>query len=139
MPLPGKKLYSILFIACAAGYIWLGLNISQGHHEENIAVEVCLIKHTTNIPCPSCGSTRTILALLHGNIMDSLYWNPLGLIVLLIMLIIPLFMTYDFVCKKELLLKMYYKTEATFRKRKYAVPAIVLILLNWIWNISKGL
>lgn len=128
-----------MFTACAAGYIWLGLNLSQQHPEKGMAVGFCLIKHATGIPCPSCGSTRTILALLHGNFMDSLYWNPLGLIVVLIMLIIPLFMTVDLVYKKEFLLKMYYKTEATFRNRKVAVPAIVLILLNWIWNISKGL
>jgi hypothetical protein len=139
MPKSGRKLYIILITACAAGYIWLGFNLTLHSGESGLTAEVCLIKHTTNIPCPSCGSTRSILALLHGDFMDSLFWNPLGLIVMLIMVIVPVLIIHDLLFRKDVLPKLYAKTEATFRKRKFAIPALVLILINWIWNIFKGL
>ena len=31
------------------------------------------------------------------------------------------------------------KIEETLSKKRVAIPAIMVILLNWIWNIYKGL
>ncbi len=37
----------------------------------------CLFREVTGIPCPSCGATRGILALMDGRVVDGLTYNPL--------------------------------------------------------------
>lgn len=131
-----SKLYAILLIACTAGYIWLWLNLAN---DNGNVVGGCLIKHATNIPCPSCGTTRAILLLLQGRFLDSLYINPFGLMVLMIMFFVPLWIAFDELTKKETLYRFYYKTESVLQRPEYAVPGIVLVVVNWGWNIIKGL
>ena len=70
MLLDRNKLYSILLIACVVGYIWLYYSITS-NVTKNKSVEVCLIKHATNIPCPSCGSTRSMISLTKGNFVEA--------------------------------------------------------------------
>ena len=38
----------------------------------------CLLNTVTGIPCPSCGLTRSGLALGHGDIIDAFRFHPLG-------------------------------------------------------------
>lgn len=136
MLLNRDKLYSILLIACVAGYIWLYYSITSTV-TENKSVEVCLIKHATNIPCPSCGSTRSMISLTKGNFVEALYLNPLGYLVALIMLIAPIWIIVDIILRNDSLFVCYQKIESHLKKPKYAVPLILLIIINWIWNISK--
>lgn len=35
----------------------------------------------TGLPDPGCGMTRSLVALAHGDLMDSLYFHPLGIMV----------------------------------------------------------
>lgn len=135
-----NRLYLLLAVSCVAGYVWLFLNYADTHSGEKASsVNVCIIKHVTNVPCPSCGSTRSVLALLHGHISEALYWNPIGLILALIMIIIPVWLTIDVSIGKETLLNVYKRAEVLLKQRTVAVPATLLIILNWIWNIYKGL
>ncbi len=133
-----NKLYIILLIACTAGYIWLYFGLT-GINPGAENMEVCLIKHTTNMPCPSCGSTRSVMAITQGNISEALYLNPLGLIISLIMVITPVWLSLDVLGKKDSLFRFYQKVELSLKKPKLALPLVALILLNWGWNIFKGL
>ncbi len=138
MSLSRSKLYSILLVSCLAGYVWLYIAITVNLTEKK-SVEVCLMKHATNIPCPSCGSTRSVVSLIHGEFIDALLINPLGYIVATIMLMMPIWILIDLVYKKETLYKLYQKMEVYLKKPQFAIPLIVLIIINWIWNITKGL
>lgn len=133
-----NTLYTILFTACIAGYIWLYFAISTNKTEIN-SVEVCFIKRLTNIPCPSCGSTRSVLAMLHGDFMKSLFINPFGFVIAFIMLATPLWMIIDLLNKRKTLFDFYHKIELNLKKPLYAIPLIFLVMMNWIWNITKGL
>jgi hypothetical protein len=139
MPIQRNKLYIILTIACAAGYIWLFAGFSAHYFEQNNPAEVCLFKHATNVPCPSCGSSRSVATLMHGDVLGSLYLNPFGIIIALIMLTAPFWIAYDLITGKSTLLHFYHRTEKWLRKPGIAIPLIALVLINWIWNISKGL
>lgn len=130
MSLHRNKLYLLLLVACAAGYIWL--------YYGNPA-PVCLIKHTTNIPCPSCGSTRSIVSILQGDFWEALNMNPFGFVIAFIMVLAPFWILFDLFTKKETLLNGYKKIESCLKKPAYAIPLIMLVLMNWIWNITKGL
>jgi hypothetical protein len=51
-------------LACA--WLWLGL-----------PTPVCTFRAITGVPCLTCGGTRTLNSLLHGNYEAALAWNPL--------------------------------------------------------------
>lgn len=136
MALNRNKLYTILFIACVAGYIWLSFSFINGTGNKSFGL--CFIKHTTNIPCPSCGSTRSVISLSHGNFSEAFMLNPLGYVVALIMLVCPLWIAIDIATKKKTLFEFYRKVEIKLRRPGYAIPLIMLLVFNWIWNIIKG-
>lgn len=138
MTLNRDRLYLIMFIACIAGNIWLYYNITQ-NYVENKSLGVCLIKRFTNIPCPSCGSTRSIISLIKGNIVEALTINPFGLIVASIMFIAPFWIVIDIATRSNTLFNFYLKVEMHLKTPKFAIPLILLVIANWIWNISKGL
>lgn len=130
-----NKIYFILLMACLAGYIWIALSLN--HSSPNSSV--CLLKNVTGVPCPSCGSTRSVLSIIHGSPLEALYWNPLGFIVASILIITPLWIVFDIRTRRNSLSHFYAKAEAFFQRKSVYVPALLLLTLNWIWNITKGL
>jgi len=138
MPIQKYKIYTLIFTACMAGYIWLYILLSIKQTEVN-NINVCFIKRMTDIPCPSCGSSRSILYLINGEFLQSVLTNPLGLIIITIMIASPLWILFDLATKKESLYYIYSQIEIQLRKKEYAIPCILLVILNWIWNIKKGL
>jgi hypothetical protein len=134
MKLTRKKFLFFLLISCLAGYIWLFISFITNKIDQ---VGVCMFKHVTSIPCPSCGSTRSVLSLLQGNLMAAIYWNPIGLILLTILIIAPFWILFDFISKRDTLFIFYQKAEKVISKKYIAIPAILLIITNWIWNIYK--
>ena len=138
MSLSKSKLYTLLFISCIAGYNWLYFGITS-NLIKNKSVEVCPIKLATNIPCPSCGSTRSVISLANGKFIDALRINPLGYVIAIIMVLIPFWILIDIVSKKKTLFEFYQKMEMYLKKPQFAIPLIVLLIINWIWNIKKGL
>lgn len=130
------KLYLLLIVACLSGFLYFiySINYSESSH-----FKVCIIKNLTGYPCPSCGTTRAIQLLFHGKIVDSLKMNPFGIIVAMLMIIAPLWIVLDLIFKKETFYSNYKKAETIVRIRWVAIFLIVLVILNWIWNIKKGL
>ena len=134
-----NKLYFFLLIACIAGYTWVIYNYHSGSDGYKEGINTCIIKQVTTIPCPSCGTTRSIISLVNGNFLESLYWNPLGIILVMIMVISPIWILIDFIFKKKSLYTTYRKTEKVIQNKYIAIVLIILILANWVWNIQKGL
>jgi len=134
-----NKLYFILTLTCIAGYVWLAIAFQFSSASKSDEMGVCLIKQVIHIPCPSCGSTRSILSLLKGDLSASLKWNPIGLILIVIMIISPIWILFDLVKQKDTLLRFYHQAELFLRRTWVAIPAVLLVLVNWIWNIHKGL
>jgi hypothetical protein len=138
MKLDRNKLYSLLCIACLAGYIWLYFSITKNITETK-SVEVCIIKQLTNIPCPSCGATRSVILLTKGDFIGAFNFNPIGYLVAMIMLITPIWIVVDIIKSTKTLFDFYLKIETYLKKPKIAIPLILLVIINWIWNITKGL
>lgn len=138
MTLNRNKLYLILLIACLAGYIWLYFSLTKNITESK-SFEVCLIKYVTNIPCPSCGSSRSIISLTKGDFIGALNFNPIGYLVAIIMLIAPIWIIADTIKRTNTLFDFYLKIETYLKKPKIAITLILLVIINWIWNITKGL
>ena len=134
-----NKLYLFLLFACFVGYSWLLFSLQHEHKIQSQEFTVCLFKKVTTVPCPSCGTTRSVMQLSHGNFLSAILINPFGIIVGLIMIIAPVWIGYDFIQKKETFYIAYLKIETILRKRKVAIVLIVLVIANWIWNIKKNL
>ncbi len=131
-----NKLYSILLIASIVGFAYLFYKIK---FSESAHVTFCVIKNVTGYACPSCGTTRAVQLFLQGNFGASLQMNPFGIIVAILMVIAPVWILFDVIAKKDTFYFWYKKTEEIIRTKWIAIPLIILVLLNWIWNIYKGL
>ncbi len=134
-----NKLYLLLLFTCSLGWIWIYYNFAYNIGNYSTDINTCIIKQATGVPCPSCGTTRSIVSFLSGSIKDGLYSNPLGLIVLIIIMVSPVWVVFDFLFKKKSLYIFYGKVEMFFRIKLVAIIAIILVIANWIWNIQKGL
>ena len=55
------------------------------------------------------------------------------------MFLTPIWIAFDIAAKKKTLFKFYKKIERYLQKPRYAIPLLLLIIINWIWNITKGL
>lgn len=133
-----NKLYVFMSAACAAGYIWLIINYHRSV-SNSMETGVCLFKKLTGIPCPSCGSTRSVLSILNGDFAGALLWNPFGIIIMSILVLAPIWIIYDILLRKDSLFRFYNRTELILKQKRVAIPLILLVILNWIWNIYKGL
>jgi hypothetical protein len=75
-----------------------------------------MLKNITGSPCPSCGTTRAIQLLLNN-----------------------IWIVFDLLFKKESFYKYYQKAECIIRSKWVAILLIILVIVNWIWNIKKEL
>ena len=129
-----NKLYSLLLIACSAGFIYL---LYQLYYPESNTYSVCIIKNISGFPCPSCGATRAVQLLFKGDFVGSILMNPFGIIISAILILLPFWIVIDLILKKETFYTFYNKMECLLKQKKIAIPLIILVLLNWIWNINK--
>ena len=138
MPLNRNRFYLFTSLACTVGYSWLILVSRLKPEEVGERYDVCLVRHFLHFPCPSCGSTRSVLALMQGDLTGGLFWNPLGIVIFLALLVAPLWIGIDLMLKKDTFYRFFRLFEETLRGKWVAIPAIVLLLLNWVWNVVKG-
>jgi hypothetical protein len=131
-----NKLYLIVLIACFSGFLYL---FYTGHYSKNGQLSVCIIKNVTGFPCPSCGTTRAIQSIYKGDLIQSLLFNPFGIIVSFAMVFLPFWIVFDLTTKRKSFYVAYYKMESVLKQKKIAIPLIILVVLNWIWNLYKEL
>jgi hypothetical protein len=130
-----NTLYLVLSGACIAGYIWLYFQDQISRQGKTFGV--CMIKHVTDVPCPSCGSTRAVLALVDGDLTGSIMMNPFGILLAFIMVVCPLWLVIDIFSSGNSLWRTYNQIESFFRQRWVAIASVGLVMMNWIWNIYK--
>jgi hypothetical protein len=133
------KLYALVASGVLVGYVYLLYYAISPSRSLYSGPTVCLIKNVTGFPCPSCGSTRTMISFIHGDYAGALYWNPIGLILLLAMVVLPFWILLDVVKKKNSFFTFYQKFELFIKQKPVVLVGVILILTNWIWNINKGL
>ena len=59
--------------------VWSALGIAAILLSRHLGrpVQLCLIRRTTHVPCPTCGLTRGVLCLLRGEPIRGWLYNPL--------------------------------------------------------------
>jgi hypothetical protein len=132
-----NKLYFFVFILSGIGYTWLFYNIY--FNKLNSGFSVCVLKSTTGLPCPSCGSTRSLGNIIDSNFYSAFHINPLGYLIAFSLVVFPIWILFDLIFRKESFFLFYIFFIKTILSRNISIFLIVLIFLNWIWNIFKGI
>ena len=55
----------------------LGLGLARWYPDQAYRLAYCPLREITGIPCLTCGGTHSIVALMAGQYLESLYANPL--------------------------------------------------------------
>jgi hypothetical protein len=110
----------LAWLALVGATEWLAWRVHQ-------PFELCLLKRLTGLPCPTCGLTRGILALLHGRLTDAIAFNPLAFVILGVAAIGLL---------GRLALGVGLRLDLSRGERKVAgILAVALLLSNWVYLI----
>lgn len=62
----------------------------------------CLILSLMGIPCPSCGMTRSFVAIARGNIIESLSYHGLGIFVFISFILLAIHLSIEVVTRRSL-------------------------------------
>lgn len=131
-------MYLFLSAACVVGFVWIIFSYNRNSLMEGDP-GVCLFKRLTTIPCPSCGSTRSVLSILKGDFSGAVAWNPIGFLLIFFLLVTPLWVLLDVIRNKSTLFIFFRNGELFLQRKWVASSAILVVVLNWIWNIYKDL
>ena len=77
--------------------------------------------------------------IVSRQLIEALSINPLGYVIAFIMTIGPAWIIIDVVLQKDSLYKVYQRMEALFKRPIVFVLFSISIVINWAWNILKGL
>lgn len=93
----------------------------------------CPFALITGLPCPGCGMTRAVQSLIKGDILQSVFHNPLATPTIASILIVLILLILDIVGGTNRLEKL---MNLTWDK-KYWIPVAALIIVTWIFNLYK--
>ncbi|MDX2130196.1 MAG: DUF2752 domain-containing protein [Chloroherpetonaceae bacterium] len=131
-----RSFYLFFSAFLLSGWIWLLFQFSTFPHFPSHPV--CIFKHVTGIPCPSCGVTRALEAFYQGDYHSAFLINPLFLPIFFALLFFPCWIVFDFISKRVSFMNAYDSFQKVFQKPIIWIPFFGLLLVNWIWNIAKG-
>ena len=116
--------------AVAVVVVWLGsvLVFTGLNYAMESDTNICVLKTTTGVPCPTCGSTRLSLNMFRGHVVSAFLQNPLMWCALL-GAVVWLFVTFVLQIRVSLALS------PRGRRIFWAVLA-ALFLLNWAYVIA---
>lgn len=122
-------LYASLFTL--TGWVWLFLSITN---TVSSSFTPCIFRNLTHYPCPSCGTTTSLIHILSGEFDRALGSNPLGFLAGAGLLILPLWLGFDILQRRV----TFYKSIIYFngfikRQPIFIISFLLLIVVNWIW------
>jgi len=137
-----NQLYTLFTILILAGYGWVGFHFFQPEPKQPMQtamIGTCMFKSVTGIACPACGTTRSVIHLAHGHVQQAAWINPFGFIAILFLILIPGWLLVDLISKQKTLYGAYVRAEEIIKTKTWVyVPLIMIVLINWFWNISKN-
>ena len=84
----------------------------------------------TGIPCPTCGMTRGVASLLHGDPRGAFLFNPLGMIILLGM---AAYLIYVVIVVTARLPRIRCEAISSSQAYYFRCLAVLLIAGNWMY------
>jgi len=125
LPVPAWAI-GIVVIWLAGIALYTALARSAEH-----APSLCVFRNVTNLPCPTCGTTRATLAFARGDVLAGVLYNPFVVTALAIGLALCA-LQWGLGKRIEIALSPRYK------RFGWALVA-VLFLGNWAYLIARGI
>ena len=111
--------------ACLAAWMWLWLGLPLPR---------CPFLAMTGYPCPSCGMTRALRCLLHGDLAAALAFNPLFIVAVAGACLFDVYVLLMLLFRlPRLRLEVSSRCEATLLR----LGAVALVLLDWAWLCAR--
>lgn len=130
-----KKVYVLLTGIALLGYIYIFVVLNG---EGNVQLQLCMFHNVTGIPCPSCGTTRAMIQLLHGHFAEAFRLNALCYLQAFFLLILPVLLAVDLIGNKRTLFRTYEWAIRLLNRPWIALILGALLLINWIYLINAG-
>lgn len=89
----------------------------------------CFFKYLTNIPCPGCGLTRSILSILNLDLIKAIKYNVLGIPLFIIILFLNIYLIKDIIYNKKSTITLIYKILNNYK------IIIILLIISEIVNL----
>ena len=118
---------SVLAASALIADFWLNLGLPMPR---------CPLHAATGIPCPTCGTTRSVAALLHGEVGRAIILNPL---MTALLLGAALYVCYAAVVVLGRLPRLRWTEPNRSEARWIRISVIALIAANWAYLIWRGL
>ena len=126
--LPRWPWWAVLVVTGWACLVGVGVRMQ---HVWGVHVEMCMFKRITGLPCPTCGATRGVLAILGGRPLEGFLFNPLLFAVLAAM---AAYMLFRLATGKAI------RLEASKRERLVLAGLfIAMLVLNWACLVVRGI
>ncbi len=132
-----RKIYLTVwsFVILSYCYIFIAYKYSLSIK----SINSCFLKNSTNYPCPLCGSTRSIIHTLNGDIIQAFKFNMLGIIFIIFILLLTVWLIYD-LCFKKISFYFFLKSNVKiFKNKKIVIIFFILIFVNWISLIIRNI
>jgi hypothetical protein len=129
-----KRFYGVLMLMLAASYAWIGYNgIVRAQGADGVSI--CIVRTVTGVPCPGCGTTRSVIHVLHGEVLDAVKSNPLGLLAVAALSVLPFWIAVDLARGRASLMQAYDVLNHQLARCAVLVVIVLLVLCVWTWNI----
>lgn len=129
-----RGFYLLTTAATLGGYAWLGVSLSAPGEE---GWSGCLFRQMWGVPCPACGSTHALVALLQGHVAEALQLNPLAVVLAVLLAVVPVWLMADAVRRRPSLYALFCAIDRGLRRPAVWLPVGVAVLALWAWNVAK--
>jgi len=92
----------------------------------------CAFQSITGFPCPTCGFTRTVEHMAHGDLISSIIVNPLAALCFMSAVLYFVYSIFTLMCgSARIFIRLTDKEGNALR-----MSALFLVLLNWLYLIN---
>ncbi len=125
LPLPAWALGIVVIWLVAVG-LYTALTRSVEH-----APSLCVFRNVTDLPCPTCGTTRATLAFARGDVLAGVLYNPFVVTAITIGLTL---------CAVQWMFGRRIAIAISPRSKRFGwVLVAVGFLTNWAYLIARGI
>jgi hypothetical protein len=130
-----NAIYRISWLLIFTGAAWISWNLYNPYGTPIL----CMFRHVTGIKCPSCGMTSGITSLLHGNINEAFFANPLSIVVLPLILLMIILLISDYLTNRDLYYKLYTKVESILQRQKLlSIFLMLTVIVSWCFILVNS-